>query len=114
MSGVCECVCVSARARARGRMRDRVRCHALVITLIRLCIVVMLHVQRFEPHTCIVIEGIRRIKNAHNKHPSTCDLIVRVTGAVVTTAVGHLNLFSLICNCWWIVYVLRKKHMGQT
>ena len=24
---------------------------------IRLCIVVMFHVQRFEPHTCTVIEG---------------------------------------------------------
>ena len=38
-----------------GVGRDRVR--YVMHYKIRLCIVVMFHVWRFEPHTCIVIEG---------------------------------------------------------
>ena len=37
-----------------GEGRDRVR--YVVHYYIRLCIVVTFHVQRFQPHTCIVIE----------------------------------------------------------
>ena len=58
----CETVCLGRgggeRVRAcvdAGEERDRVR--YVMHYYIRLCIVVTFHVQSFEPHACIVIEG---------------------------------------------------------
>ena len=72
---VCVCVCVRACMLARacvyvcwggggytcpcvdaGRVRDR------VLNAIRLCSFVIFHAQRFEPHTCIVIEGFGELE----------------------------------------------------
>ena len=47
----------------------------------RLCIVVMFHVQRFEPHACIVIEGFGALEirllslYSHYNHCSHCGLL---------------------------------------
>ena len=48
--GLQDCVC------GCGGERDTVRC--VMHYQIRLCFVGMFHVQHFEPHTCLIIEGL--------------------------------------------------------
>ena len=56
------CDIVGVRVWMQGRRRDRVR--YVIHYLIGLCIV-RFHVQRFKPHTCVVIEGFEALEIMH-------------------------------------------------
>ena len=87
----------------QGRESDAVR--YVMHYQIRFCIVVMFHVQCFEPHTCIVIEGFSKLET-HFVTMTSYDIIsdhyLHDEGECEKVSLKNCNMLIMT---WYIVSV---------